>query len=83
MSAAEIADNKWELSSTKPPVGSASGIAQILLMGGFAVFFVWIIVFSVIAIVTPKAEDAGLAGQYKGMGVEGAGAAKAEEPAAE
>jgi|GEM_PF-1628524 len=81
MSAAEIADNKWELSSTKPPVGSASGIAQILLMGGFAVFFVWIIVFSVIAIVTPKAEDSGLAGQYKDMGVEGADGGEAAAPA--
>ncbi|MEM6995569.1 MAG: hypothetical protein AAF721_33975 [Myxococcota bacterium] len=82
MSAAEIADNKWELSSTKAPVGSASGIAQILLMGGFAVFFVWIIVFSIIAIVTPKAEDGGLAGQYQNMGVDGAeggGEAKPEE----
>ncbi len=72
MSAAEIADNKWELSSTKAPVGSASGIAQIILMGGFGVFFVWIIVFSIIAIVTPKPEDGGLAGQYSNMGVDGA-----------
>lgn len=71
MSAAEIADNKWELSATKAPVGSASGIAQMLLMGGFAVFFVWIIVFSIIAIVTPKAEG-GLADQYDNMGVDGA-----------
>lgn len=66
MSAAEIADNKWEVSATKAPVGSASGIAQMLLMGGFAVFFVWIIVFSIIAIVTPTVET-GLANDYGKM----------------
>ncbi len=63
MSAAEIADNKWELSATKPPVATASGIAQVVLMGGFAAFFGWILVFSAIAIATPKGE--GLAGEYK------------------
>ena len=77
MSAAEIADNKWEVSATKPPVGSAGGIAQILLMGGFAVFFVWIVVGSVIAIVTPKSE--GLAGEYEKMKKQDAAAAPAEE----
>ena len=78
MSAAEIADNKWELSATKPPVTSAAGIAQILLIGGLGLFFVWIIVFSIIAIVTPKPEDGGLAGEFKNMKVEGAGGAADE-----
>ena len=77
MSSAEIADNKWEVSSTKAPVGSASGIAQILLMGGFAVFFVWIVIGSVIAIVTPKGE--GLAGEYDKMKSGDAAAATPEE----
>lgn len=76
MSAAEIADNKWELSSTKPPTTSAAGLAQILLIGGLGLFFVWIIVFSIIAIVTPKPEDGGLAGDFKNMKTEGAAAAE-------
>lgn len=80
MSAAEIADNKWEMQSTKPPVSSVPGMAQIALMGGFAVFFLWIVVFSAIAIVTPKPEDGGLAGQYKDMKAQGGGGeAPAEE----
>lgn len=76
MSAAEIADNKWELQSTKPPLSSSGGVLQLILMGGFMVFFGWLLVNSVIGIVTPKAEDGGLAGQYKNMSVEGT---KAEE----
>lgn len=75
MSAAEIADNKWELSATKPPVGTIPGIAQIVLMSGFALFFTWIIVSSFIGIVTPKDADQGLAAQYENL--------KAEVPAAE
>lgn len=56
MSAAEIADNKWELNATKPPVNTVAGIAQIALMVFFALFFLWIMVSSFIGIVTPKAE---------------------------
>jgi hypothetical protein len=67
MSSAEIADNPWELSATKAPVATAGGLAQVLLMGGFAVFFGWMTVMSVYAAVTPKDEDAGLAGQFKKM----------------
>jgi hypothetical protein len=70
MSAAEIADNKWELQAAKPPIGTAPAIAQLVLMTGFAGFFAWIIVSSVIGIVTPKKEDGGLAGTYKNLGVE-------------
>lgn len=83
MSAAEIADNKWELESTKPPLKSASGIGQIVLMGGFICLFGWLIGSSVIGILSPKAEDGGLAGSYKNMGFEGSGDkdAKKEEAA--
>jgi hypothetical protein len=79
MSAAEIADNKWEMESTKPPVSSLSGIAQMLLMSGFAIFFTLIVVGSLIAMVSPKSE--GLAGEYSKMGAGGQGeqAAPAEE----
>lgn len=74
MSAAEIADNKWEVQATKAPTTTPAGIAQILLMGGFAAFFGYIVVFSIIAIVTPKGD--GLAGDYKNLNA-------AETPAAE
>lgn len=77
MSAAEIADNRWELAASKPPVATVSGMAQIVIMGGFALFFGWIIAFSVVGLVTPK-KDTGLADQYKNLNVEGSGAAKAE-----
>ncbi len=77
MSAADIADNKWEAQSAKPPIGSLQGIMQMLMMGGFMAFFVWIVIFSVIAIVTPKKEDGGLAGDFEKMKVEG------NQPAAE
>ncbi len=62
--AAEIADNKWELESTKPPVKSAGAIGQILLIGGLAVFFLVIIVSALLAIVNPP-EGNTLADQYK------------------
>lgn len=83
MSAAEIADNKWELQATKPPVGSLGGLMQILLMSGFALFFVWIVVYSIIAIVTPKKEDTGLASEYDKMGAQGAQAEGAQKVEAE
>ena len=67
MSAAEIADNKWELQASKPPIGTFSGLTQIVLMLGFAGFFAWIVGFSAIAILTPKKEDAGLAAEYDKM----------------
>ncbi len=79
MSASEIADNKWELQATKPPLGSAGGVLQMLLMGGFVVLFGWLIVSSIIGIVTPKSEDGGLAGQYKNMSFEGSAEEAKEE----
>lgn len=86
MSSAEIADNKWELQASKPPVTTTSGILQLLLMAGFVGVFGYLILFSIIGAVTPKKEDAGLAGQYKNMGVDGTGKkaeAEAEPPKAE
>lgn len=78
MSSAEIADNKWELQATKPPVSSAGGILQLALMAGFVGVFGWLIVSSIIGIVTPKPEDSGLAGRYKNMTVDGEQKAEAE-----
>ncbi|MCX4245052.1 hypothetical protein [Paraliomyxa miuraensis] len=83
MSASEIADNKWELQASKPPLGSAGGIMQLIFMAGFCGVFLYLIIFSIIGAVTPKPEDGGLAGQYKNMKVEGTKAegtkAEAEE----
>ena len=77
MSAAEIADNKWETESTKPPVKGAGAIGQIALIGGLAMFFAYIVIMSLVAIVSPKKEGS-LADQYKDLN---AGAAKEEAPA--
>lgn len=81
MSAAEIADNKWEAESTKPPIITPGGLAQILLMGLFGLFFVFILINSVIAIVTPH-QESDLESQYKEKLGSGEGA-PAEAPAAE
>lgn len=67
MSSAEIADNKWEISASKPPVGTAGGLLQLLMIGGFAVLFGWITFSSIIAIVTPKKDGTSLADQYDKM----------------
>jgi len=67
MSSAEIADNKWEVQASKPQVGTASGIFQIVFMAGFVGVFAYLIIFSIIGAVTPKKEDGGLAGQYDKM----------------
>ncbi len=65
MSAAEIADNRWELSASKPPIKSASGVSLLITMAGFVLFFAWILAGSVQGIIMPKGE--GLAGEYKNL----------------
>jgi hypothetical protein len=81
MSAAEIADNKWEMESTKPPVTSLAGIAQIVLMSGFALFFTLVVVGSLVGLVSPKSE--GLAGEYSKMRAGGGAADATVEAVAE
>ena len=77
MSAGEIADNKWEASSAKAPVTTVPAIAQILMMSGFALFFGWILVFSLIgAFGENKGSD--LEERFKNMK---AGGAEADAPA--
>lgn len=78
MSAAEIADNRWEAKASKPPITSAAGISMLILMSGFGLFFVWILVGSVQGMIMPKTE--GLAGEYKNLNQQGGG--EAETPAA-
>lgn len=48
MSVADIQDNKWELEATKPPVTTPGAIGIIIMMTCFALFFVAIIIGSVI-----------------------------------
>jgi hypothetical protein len=48
MTVAEIQDNKWELQAIKPPVTNAGAIGMIIMMAGFSLFFVFLIVGSVI-----------------------------------
>jgi hypothetical protein len=67
MSSAEIADNKWELQASKPPVGGVGGILQLLLMAGFVGVFGYLILFSIIGAVTPAKEGSGLANSYSEM----------------
>lgn len=78
MSAAEIADNKWEVESTKPQIANPAGIAQLLLFGGFAAFFGYILIFSLIGMFSAK-EESDLAGKFSHM--DDAKAAPAEAPA--
>ncbi len=67
MSTAEIGDNRWEVSASKPPVGTAGGLLQLLMIGCFSVLFGWIAVSSVIAIVTPKKEGTALHEKFDKM----------------
>ena len=79
MSTAEIADNKWEVEAAKPPVTTAGGILQVLLLVAFAGVFVWILIFTARGIFGEKKES--LADAYGKMTVEGGGA-PAAAPAA-
>ncbi|MBX7079168.1 MAG: hypothetical protein K1X88_08295 [Nannocystaceae bacterium] len=66
MSTAEIADNKWEVQASKPPVASAGGLLNLLMIIGFTALFIYITAMSVVAIVTPKSDNS-LENQYKNM----------------
>jgi hypothetical protein len=48
MSLADIQDNKWEREAIKPPVSNPGAIGIIIMMTCFALFFVAIIIGSVI-----------------------------------
>lgn len=48
MSLAEIQDNKWEVEATKAPVTNPAAIGVIIMMACFSLFFVAIIIGSVI-----------------------------------
>ncbi len=65
MSTADIADNKWEVQASKPPMG-VTGLSQLLVFLGFVFLFGWITVMSVVAMVTPKAGST-LEDSYRNM----------------
>jgi len=69
MSASEIADNKWELEASKPPVSDTGGILQILVVGFFAALFGWMMLFTFQGIFGAKRET--LADQYGNLTVDG------------
>ena len=80
MSASEVADNEWESSAAKPPLltmaspgGFYGSVALATLMGLIALVFLYIIVMSVVAIVSPK-QEGGWAKTYENLN-----AAPAEE----
>ena len=62
MSASEIADNKWETEASKPQLKTAASLSQMLRMSGFMLFFVYILLFSVIGMFS---EDKGNALEAK------------------
>ncbi|MBK8262128.1 MAG: hypothetical protein IPK80_12435 [Nannocystis sp.] len=54
MSAAEIADNKWEREAAKPPVTAPGSLAQLILVSFFILLFLWILSWTVMGIVGDK-----------------------------
>ncbi|PRP90077.1 hypothetical protein ENSA5_68140 [Enhygromyxa salina] len=56
MSVAEIQDNKWERESIKPPVTNAASVGIIIMMSGFALFFVAVLVGAVVGSFTDTEE---------------------------
>jgi hypothetical protein len=75
---AEIADNKWEVEASKPPVSSFGGILQIVIVTAFAGMFAWMLLFTVQGIFGTKRET--LADQYGHLKAEGG--VKTDAPAA-
>lgn len=79
MSASEIADNKWELEASKPPVSDVGGILQIVVVGFFAALFAWMLMFTFQGIFGTKRET--LADTYGHLTVDGKKADAAPAPA--
>ena len=64
MSTAEIADNKWEVQASKPPVASAGGLGMLLMFGGFTLLFAYLTVMSIIGATTAKNEANAIEKQF-------------------
>lgn len=56
MSLAEIQDNKWEVQSAKPPIVTPGSIGMLIMMAGFTLFFVAVIIGSVVGSFTDTKE---------------------------
>lgn len=80
MSAADIADNKWEVEASKPPVSNIGGILQIVVVAFFAAIFAWMMSFTFQGIFGAKRDT--MADAYGNLSAEGQAAAEAA-PAAE
>ncbi len=74
MSVAEIADNKWERESAKPPIMEVGSLAQLILISIFALLFLWIFSWCLMGIF--GAEQESMSDRYGEME---AGAAPAAE----
>ncbi len=72
MSAAEIADNKWERESAKPPVAEVGSLAQLILISVFALIFLWIFSWCVMGIF--GADQESMSDRYGEMDAEAAAA---------
>ena len=57
MSAAEIADNHWEVEASKPPIRSPMAIGQIAIVGGFTLFFVLMVFTAIVGAFSAKTEN--------------------------
>jgi len=66
MSSSEIADNKWEVEASKPPVTNAGAISQIVLIGTLTLFFAYILVMSAVGLFSGPSENS-LEEQYKNL----------------
>lgn len=64
MSTAEIADNKWEVQASKPPVATIGGLMQLLMISGFAGLFGYLTVMSIIGAVSPKPDANAIEKQF-------------------
>ncbi|WAS95512.1 hypothetical protein [Nannocystis punicea] len=73
MSTAEISDNKWELEASRPPIGTTTGVLQIVVIAVFAGLFVWMLSFALRGIFGAQRET--LADQYGRLTVDGKPAA--------
>ena len=74
MSAAEIADNKWEREAAKPPVATVGAFAQLALVSVFVLIFLWILSWVVLGIVSDKKST--MADKYGEMAAADAAPAK-------
>lgn len=56
MSTAEIADNRWEVEATKVEATNPAGLAQLILVGIFSVFFVGVALVAVYSLFAGPSE---------------------------